>query len=145
MQPVSDTVPSWLTALGPVCVMDAECALCSFGARMIHRLDRDQTIRILPIQSPRGAQVLELFGLVAANPETWLFSDGQVIWSGLEAMITLGAQCGGWGHALAPLRLLPSGVRRGLYGAVARNRYRLFGRADMCAVPDAGLRARILS
>ena len=49
--------------------------------------------------------------------------------------------------ALGPgllLRLLPRRVRDRLYGMLARNRYRLFGRADMCAVPDPALRARLI-
>ena len=34
-----------------IAVMDATCALCSWGVRMIHRLDRTGEIKIAPIQS----------------------------------------------------------------------------------------------
>lgn len=145
MQPVSRDIPDWLAELSPVTVMDGDCALCSFGARMIHRLDRGGQLKILPIQTPRGAEALAAFGMAADDPETWLYMDEGAAWTGLEAMIVLGAQCGGWGHALAPLRLLPKPVRAWVYSRIARNRYRLFGRGDLCALPDPGLRARILS
>jgi len=43
-----------------------------------------------------------------------------------------------------PLRLLPRTVQDWLYRIVARNRYRLFGRTNMCAIPDPGLLARLI-
>jgi len=38
----------------PIAVMDAECAVCSWGAQTIHRLDQSGTVRICPIQTPLG-------------------------------------------------------------------------------------------
>ena len=42
------------------------------------------------------------------------------------------------------LRILPRGLRNWLYRRFARNRYRLFGRADMCALPDPAFQRRLL-
>ena len=44
-KPFAHGYPPALDGIGPVAIMDADCALCSFGARMIHRLDRSGTIR----------------------------------------------------------------------------------------------------
>ncbi len=128
----------------PVAVMDATCALCSWGARMIHRLDSSGDIRIAPIQSPTGAELTVQNGLDPADPETWLFVESGRVWRDLDALIRVGQRSGGWGHLLAVFRLLPSPVRGGLYRWIARNRYRLFGRGDMCALPDPAFRARLL-
>jgi predicted DCC family thiol-disulfide oxidoreductase YuxK len=46
--------------------------------------------------------------------------------------------------ALQPLRLLPRPAQDWLYRRLARNRYRLFGRTDICALPDPELRARLM-
>lgn len=59
-------------------------------------------------------------------------------------MIRAGARVGGAGWLLQPLRLLPRPVQDWLYRLIARHRYRLFGRTDMCAVPDPALRARLM-
>ena len=40
MRPFSSNIPDCLNGMLDVAVMDGSCALCSFGARMIHRLDR---------------------------------------------------------------------------------------------------------
>ena len=47
----------------PVAVMDGTCALCAFGAKMVHRLDRSGDIRIAPIQGATGAALMAEHGL----------------------------------------------------------------------------------
>jgi predicted DCC family thiol-disulfide oxidoreductase YuxK len=129
----------------PIAVMDATCALCSWGARMIHRLDRTGEIKIAPIQSQTGAALMRDHGLDPLDPDSWLFiADGKV-WRDFDAVIHLGARAGGLGRVCEVLRLLPRPLRDWLYQRVARNRYAMFGRGDMCALPDPAFRARLLS
>ena len=133
-----------MTEQAPMAVMDAECALCSFGARMIHRLDRSGTIRICPVQTRLGQMLLTKHGITATNPESWLFiADGRV-WTDFDAMAEVGLRCGGWGRLLGLLRLIPKPLRDWLYRRVARTRYAIFGRGDMCAIPDPAFRARLI-
>ena len=130
--------------LGPIAVMDAECAVCTLGARMIHRIDRSGEVRICPVQTPLGARLMAENGVDAADPETWLLIEDGVVWRDAEAIIRIGARSGRWGRLLTLLRLIPRPVRDWLYRRLARNRYRLFGRADMCALPDPDFRARLI-
>ncbi|MEO1192505.1 MAG: DCC1-like thiol-disulfide oxidoreductase family protein [Pseudomonadota bacterium] len=129
---------------GPVTFMDGDCALCSRGARVIARLDRRQAFKICPTQSPLGQAMLRHYGLDPEDPESWLFLDQGQAYSSLDAMVRVGARLGGLGWALQPLRLLPRGLQDWLYRRIARNRYRLFGKTDICSLPDPALRARLL-
>lgn len=129
---------------GPLTVMDGQCALCTFGARMIARLDRREEVRIATVQSPLGAALLAHYALAPDEPDTWLvIIDGKAFTS-LPAMIRLARHMGGWGHILRLLSILPRAVQDWLYRRLARNRYALFGSRDMCAAPDAKLRRRLL-
>ncbi|MEL6678557.1 MAG: DCC1-like thiol-disulfide oxidoreductase family protein [Pseudomonadota bacterium] len=129
---------------GPVAVMDAECAICSWGARMIHRLDRSGTVRICPIQTPLGRALLEHYGLEADDPSTWLFIHGGVAHKDFEAVVFAGRSFGGFGRLTTVLLALPRPLRDWLYQRLARNRYAVFGRGDMCALPDPAFRARLM-
>lgn len=129
---------------GPVAVMDGDCALCSWGARTIARLDTDGAFRICPVQSSTGSALARHYGLEPDDPETWLFIDEGQAWSGMEAIIRIGTRLGGAGRLAAVMRVLPRGLREWLYRRIAHNRYR-FGRTDMCATPDPELRRRLLS
>lgn len=128
----------------PIAVMDAQCAICSWGARMIHRLDRVGTTRICPIQSPLGTALLRHYGLNPQDPTSWLFLDAGTAHTDFEAVIHAGRRFGGLGLLTQGLRLIPRRLRDWLYIRLARNRYRLFGRADLCALPDPALQRRIL-
>ena len=128
----------------PTAYMDGNCALCSFGARMIDRLDRSGTIRICPIQTARGRAALKAHGLDPDDPDSWLFIDETGAHHGMDGMIRVGERAGGWGRVLTLLRILPPPLRRWLYARIARNRYALFGRHDMCAIPSASLQARLM-
>ena len=48
-----------------------------------------------------------------------------------------------WSMAAA-LRVLPLSIRDWLYEFVARNRFRLFGRREVCYIPAWGFRDRFL-
>ncbi|WP_396435673.1 thiol-disulfide oxidoreductase DCC family protein [Limnohabitans sp.] len=128
----------------PVAVMDAECAVCSWGARMIHRLDRTGTVRICPVQSPLGAALLEHYGLRPDDPSSWLFLADGLPHVDFEAVLFAGQRLGGWARLTAVLRIVPRPMRDWLYQRLARNRYLLFGRADMCALPDPAFQKRFL-
>ncbi|SIS56189.1 Predicted thiol-disulfide oxidoreductase YuxK, DCC family [Roseivivax lentus] len=129
---------------GPIAVMDGDCALCATGARTIARLDRREQFRICTVQSPTGTALARHFGLAPDDPETWLFLDNGQAWSGMEAIIRIGERLGGLARVAAAMRVLPRPAREWLYRRIARNRYR-FGRTDMCALPDARLRKRLMT
>lgn len=73
-----------------------------------------------------------------------MFIDEGIGYRGADAVIRLGRRIGGWGRLAAGLAILPRPLREWLYRRLARNRYRLFGRADLCALPDPGFQRRLL-
>lgn len=127
-----------------VAVMDAECAICSWGARMIHRLDTSGQVRICPIQTPLGAALLSHLGMKTDDPESWLFLHDGVAHRDFEAVIYAGRLLGGWGRVTSVLHLCPPPIRNRLYTRLARNRYRVFGKGDMCALPDPAFQKRLM-
>jgi predicted DCC family thiol-disulfide oxidoreductase YuxK len=141
---LDDAVPLFEDG-GAIVFMDGDCALCTRGARLIAKLDRAGEFRICPIQTPLGQAVMRHYGLDPEDPESWLYlADGKA-YTSIDGMIRAGRRMGGWGRLLTVLTILPRPAQDWLYRRLARNRYRLFGRTDMCAVPDARLRKRLLS
>lgn len=127
----------------PLAVMDGACVLCSWGARTIARLDREEAFRICPVQSPLGSALVRHFEQDPEDPQTWLFLDQGKAWSGMDAIIRIGERLGGVGRLASLMRILPAPLRDWLYRRIAFNRYR-FGRTDMCALPDEALRRRLI-
>ncbi len=111
---------------------------------MIHRLDRSGTVRICPIQSPLGASLLHHYKLLPEDPASWLFIDRGVAHVDFEAVLHAGQSFGGAARLVGILRIFPKPLRDWLYSRLARNRYALFGRGDLCALPEPGLQKRLL-
>lgn len=129
---------------GPIAFVDGDCALCTFGARLIARFDTRRAFRICRTQSPTGRALLVHFGVDPDDPESWLYLVDGRAYGSLDGIVRAAARVGGVGWLLQPLRLLPGPLQDWLYRRVARNRHRLFGRADICAAPDPALRARLM-
>ena len=125
-------------------VMDGNCAFCSTGARMLSRLDRADRIRIAPSQSPLGSALMRHYGLVPEDPESWLVIHRGHGFVSFDASIEIGRALGWLGWLLQPLRLIPRPLRDWLYARIAWNRYSIFGRTKICAIPDPKLRARLI-
>ncbi len=129
---------------GPVTVMDATCGLCARGAKWIARNDHAAEFRIIPLQSELGHAVMRHFGMDPSDPLSWLYLEDGLGYSSLDATIKVGARLGGVWRGLAALRVVPQGLRDWAYGVVARNRYKVMGRADLCGLPDADIQKRLL-
>ena len=122
---------------------DGVCVFCSRWVRFVLDRDRDRRFRFLPIQSTRGRALAVRHGIDPDAPRTnAVVLDGRV-WFKSDAALKVLAVLPGFRPAAA-LRLAPRGLRDAVYDLIARNRYRLFGRADTCMVPTAEDRARFL-
>lgn len=128
----------------PIVFMDAECALCTGAARFIARFDRSGEFRICPIQSPLGSVMMTHFGYDARDPRSWLYLENGVAFGASDGVLKAAKRLGGPFKLALVFWIVPRRIRDAVYNAVARSRYRLFGKADMCAAPDEALKRRLI-
>lgn len=138
-----EAVPEF-SAGDAICVMDARCSLCARGASWIAHNDTAHEFTIIPLQSEVGGALMVHYGLDPGDPTSWLYLENGQAYVSLDAFIRVGYRLGGRWKGLGVLRVLPKVVQNFLYRAVARNRYRLFGTTDMCALPDPAVQERLL-
>ena len=127
-----------------VIVFDGVCVLCSGFFRFVLRHDRRARFGFATAQSPLGQALYRALDLPTDDFETNLvIVDGRV-YQRLDAFAAA-MRALGWPWAgLSALRWLPAALKDPAYHAIARNRYRLFGRTDTCLIPTPDLRARFL-
>ena len=88
--------------------------------------------------------MLRHYGLDPDDPDSWLYLvDGQV-YTSLDAVVRVGERLGGWGRLLQIFRVFSKPLQGWLYNRLARNRYRFFGKKDMCLIEDKGFRSRLI-
>ena len=126
-----------------VILYDGVCVFCSRWVRFVATRDVERRFRFTAIQSPYGTRLARASGIDPADPDTNAVIHGGVAYFRSDAALTVLSHLPGWGWVRA-LRAVPKPLRDSVYGLIARNRYRIFGKYDECFVPDAEMRARVL-
>lgn len=127
-----------------IVVFDAQCLLCNAWVQFLLRHDRKGLIRFASIQGSAGQALLAKHGLKLDDLETLLVLNEGQAWQHTAAILRV-LNLLGWPWRLAWLGwLVPAPLRDAAYRWVARNRYRLFGRAQTCILPPNNYAARFL-
>jgi predicted DCC family thiol-disulfide oxidoreductase YuxK len=126
-----------------VILYDGVCVFCSRWMRFVAKRDIDCRFRFTAIQSAYGSRLAQAFGIDLRDPDTNAVIHGGVAFFRSDAALTVLSCLPGWSWTQF-LRIVPTPLRDAVYGLVARNRYRIFGKYDSCFAPDAELRARVL-
>jgi predicted DCC family thiol-disulfide oxidoreductase YuxK len=127
--------PAPASAPSVAVVYDGLCHLCSSSVAWIARRVGDG-VRFVPVQSTEGADALRAAGLNALDPESFLVvKDGQSLQKSRAVIAVLHVVGGGWKAAALALRLLPRAAADRIYGCIAANRYKWFGRRTTCFIP----------
>ena len=129
----------------PVVLFDGECNLCNGWVQFVLARETDDRLRFAPLQSEFGVGLMLRHGLDPAMRDTLVFVSGD------RAEVRSRAVIGILRHLQVPWRLfggvlacLPVFLGDLAYRVMARARYRLFGRTEVCWVPTPATKERFL-
>lgn len=129
-----------------VLVFDGVCVLCSHWVAFVLRHDRRGLYKFAAMQAVTGRELLTRHGIDPDDPKSFLLLEAGRGYTDTDAIVRVLKSFGGAWRALAALlRLVPRFVRDPMYRSLARNRYRLFGRRDVCMTPSPQSADRFLS
>ncbi|MBL8755771.1 MAG: DUF393 domain-containing protein [Planctomycetes bacterium] len=128
----------------PLVLFDGTCNLCNGAVQFVLRRDPRARFRFASLQSAAAKSALVAAGITAALPDSIVVVHrGRVrVKSGAALAIARGLRLP-W-PLLSAFWLVPYPLRDLVYDWIARNRYRWFGKRDVCWVPTKELRARFL-
>lgn len=132
-----------------VIVFDGVCVLCNGWVRFLLRHDRRHRYCFAAMQSDAGRALLARNGLDPDDPSSFLLVEYDRgpqprVSTNSDAVRRVLVGLGGVWRIAHLFALVPAVLRDPLYRLVARNRYRWFGRRDVCSVPSAEARRRFL-
>lgn len=128
----------------PVIVYDGVCLLCDGSVQYALRHEITPSIRFVAIQSGEGGRLARRNGVDPENPDTFLFIENGRTMKKSDALFALLRQLRGPARLAVLARIAPPILADAVYGAIARNRYRLFGRKAECVAPDPAQRHRFV-
>jgi predicted DCC family thiol-disulfide oxidoreductase YuxK len=130
--------------MSEIMIFDGVCHLCAHSVNFILAHESAPRLRFVPLQSPAGARLMREHGFSVEDAQTFVLVIDSESFVRSEAAIRVSRYLRNPWRQLGAIRVLPRALRDWAYDVVARNRYRWFGRADVCMVPTAEVRSRFI-
>jgi predicted DCC family thiol-disulfide oxidoreductase YuxK len=127
-----------------VLLIDGQCLLCSGITRFVAARDKARAFRFAMLQSSIGVQLLIRGKLSTQDLNTFVMVHGNHYYTKSDAALRVFRKLGGWWRILYIFIIVPRAWRNLVYDLVAKNRYRWFGRNDICMRPTPDLIACFL-
>lgn len=117
--------------MGAILFYDGFCFLCSSTAKWIRRLDKQKQIQFLALQSKEAKSLLADHPIPKETDSIILLSNNSLLLKSDAVFSVLDILGGGW-KILTIFKFLPLRWRDFVYDFIARNRYKWFGKKDIC-------------
>jgi predicted DCC family thiol-disulfide oxidoreductase YuxK len=127
-----------------ILLVDGVCNLCNALVRFIVRRDPRGTIRYASLQSETAQTLLQKHGAPDSNLDTVVLLESDRVFVRSTAVLHVFRHLTYPWPLLFALMVIPRSWRDRIYDAVARRRYKWFGRRDACMVPSTDVRHRFL-
>jgi predicted DCC family thiol-disulfide oxidoreductase YuxK len=133
----------------PIVLYDGVCGLCNRAVQFLLKRDRHDRFRFASLQSEFAANLLQRHGIDHNQLDTvYAVLDygkpGEKLLSKGDAFLLFARVLGGIWSVARLVKVVPRPVRNWLYDFIAANRYRVFGKAESCMLPDPAYRHKFL-
>jgi predicted DCC family thiol-disulfide oxidoreductase YuxK len=128
-----------------IVLFDGVCNFCNGTVNFIIRRDRENRFRFAALQSEAGQELLRQYDLNAPGIDSVILIENGKAFTHSTAALKIARHLGGSWQIFSVFQFVPQRVRDFFYRLFARNRYRLFGKRDVCMMPTPEIKARFLS
>jgi len=125
-------------------LFDGVCNLCSGAVQFIVKKDKAAKFKFASLQSPVAGNYLRKHNLEQKGTYSIIFIHNGKAFDKSNAVLEIAKRLSGAWPLFYAFKILPKFIRDFFYYAIARNRYRWFGKKDECMIPTAELKARFL-
>lgn len=122
-----------------VLFFDGECILCNGAVRWILERNTSGDIRFASLQGNYAKKMLG-YGV----EDSMVFMEGDRVFTRSAAVFEILRYLPAW-RWMRVLRFIPRRITDGIYKWVARNRFRWFGKQEVCRVLPPGYSERLIS
>ena len=132
-----------------VVLYDGVCGLCNRLNQFLLKRDRHDRFRFASLQSDVAVRLLQRHGTDALDLDTVYVvvnygQPNESLLSRSDAILHVLQRLGGiWAFAAAG-KMVPKALRNAFYKIVATNRYRVFGKYDVCLMPEERYKGKFL-
>ena len=126
-------------------LFDGICNLCNSSVQYVIKHDSKDKFMFTALQSEVGQQIIKEYNIDTAKTNSILLYTPEVgISSKSMAALKIAFQLGFPNNLLCVFFIIPPFVRNYVYDYIAKNRYKWFGKAESCMMPDPEVQQRFI-
>jgi len=124
---------------------DGVCNLCNASINYIIRHDKENRYVFSSLQSEFAKKTLKEFPVNNEDLESIvLLTSEKKLFSKSTAALKIASQLGFPRNLLSGFLIIPNVIRNWVYDFIAKNRYKWFGKLDVCMIPTPELQEKFI-
>lgn len=128
----------------PVILYDGFCHLCSRSVQFVLKRDRLHKFLFSPLSSEFSQQVFKHFQLPENYSDSVLLYNNNKLYKSSSAAIRIAIRLNGLWPLTMVFLIIPAFIRNLIYNYIARNRFKWFGKRDICFLPDEAIQKNFI-
>ena len=127
-----------------IILFDGDCNLCDSSIQLIIKNDSKDVFRFVALQSELGKKIITYTGIDTTQIDSIiLYEPGKAYYYKAEAALRIAKELRGWYLLLGYFSFLGKTLDF-IYDFIAKNRYKWYGRKELCLIPSPELKAKFL-
>ena len=127
-----------------IILFDGVCNFCNYWVNFTIDRDEKDLYKFAALQSEEGQILLKQHNINPTEFDTFLLIRGENVFTKSTAALTISKTLSGPIKILYPSIFLPKFFRDFIYELVAKNRYKIFGKRDVCRIPTEAEKNKFL-
>ncbi len=127
-----------------IILFDGVCNLCNTSVNFVIRKDKNDLFRFAALQSDIGKEYITKFNINSTETDSIILIDQEKAYIKSTAALYISRSLSGAYPLLFSFIIVPKFIRNWVYDFVARNRYKWYGKREVCMIPTPELRAKFL-
>ena len=127
-----------------IVIFDGVCNFCNWAVNFIIKRDPRGLFAFTPMQSDLARELMKKNQIYNVGIDTFLLIKNDKCFVFTDAALEVAKDLTGFWYLFNLVKAIPRPIRDFFYRLFARNRYALFGRKDVCMVPNSEIRSRFV-
>lgn len=127
-----------------IILFDGVCNFCNASVQFIIKRDPRATFKFASLQSEIGNKLQQTYN-IPENEDSLILIENDTFYIKSTAALRISKQLSYAWKLFYLFIIVPKPIRDWCYNLLAKNRYRIFGKTDICMIPNDEERKRFLS
>lgn len=129
----------------PIILFDGVCNFCNFWVNFVIDNDKKDTFRFAALQSEKGQLLLKKLKLNTSDFDTFVLIVSNKYFTKSTAALKISKELSSIVKIFYIFIFFPKPIRDFIYDLIAKNRYKFFGKKEVCRIPTDKERAKFLN